>query len=124
MLILAHDPVEACGDAAFQAAHGFLGRLVLGEFAAVVEAAAVAVVPDLLQGDEVDGAVELPVSGAGQPVAGVLAAGDFDRRDAGVAGEVGLATKAGDASGLGQNTGGQDDRVPQVGDKHGHRKII
>jgi hypothetical protein len=41
-------------------------------------------------------------------VAAVLAAGDFDGGDAGVAGEVVLIREAVDAAGVGQDAGGQD----------------
>ena len=76
------------GDPAFEAAHGLAGGLALGELAAEVVVAGAARGADLDQGDEMQGVVELAVTGAGQPVPGALSAGDLDGSRSGVAGEV------------------------------------
>jgi hypothetical protein len=83
-----HDPPDVIGDPALEAAQGFAGGLALCELASEVVVAGAAWAASLDERNDVQGVVELPVTGAGQPVSGVLAAGDFEWSGAGVAGEV------------------------------------
>ena len=92
----------AFGDASFQAAARFFGGLVLGDLAPVVVAAE-AGIARLGDGGDVDGGVELAVASSGQSVGLLLAAGDVDRRGAGVAGVVLLVGEAPDVAGEGED---------------------
>jgi hypothetical protein len=65
LFVAEHDSPDVIGDPALEAAHGFPGGLALGEFAPEVVVAGAAWAADLDQGDEVQGVVELPVTGAG-----------------------------------------------------------
>ena len=78
--------VDDVGQPSFQAAQGFFVALPAGSFALVVGPAG-SVVADLGDGHGVQAAVELPVSGAGEPVADDVAGGDLDRCGSGVGGE-------------------------------------
>jgi hypothetical protein len=84
------------------------------EFAPVVAPAVGAVVPDLLQGVEGDGAVDMPVAGTGQPMPSVLPAGDLDRCDTDVAGEVRLAAEPTDRSGMASTRTARMDPTPPI----------
>lgn len=107
-----HSAVELCGNAPLEASHGFAGSVPLGQLSSVVVAAALSVVADLLQRDEVHGAVELAVARAGEPVAAVVPAGDLDRGDTGVAGEVAFGGEPVDAAGVSENSRGEDRTDP------------
>ena len=76
-----------------------------GAFALVV-AAAGTVVADLGQGHDVQGVVELAVTGAGEPVAHDVAGGHLDRRHAAEGGEGCRLPEPADRAGAGQDLGG------------------
>jgi hypothetical protein len=59
-------------------------------------------------GDSVDGAVELAVAAAVEPVTAMLAGAGFERGDAGVAGELGVAVEAFDRTDLCEQLGSAD----------------
>jgi hypothetical protein len=103
-----HDSPEVLGDPAFAAPYGLAGGLGLAELAAEVVVAGAAWGSDLDQGDEVQGVVELPVTGVRQPMSGVLSAGDLERRRAGVAGEMGRGGDARGPSGAAKQPTGDD----------------
>src|SRR5664279_3735167 len=87
-LIGEHDAPQVCGDAPLEAAQRLAAGLALIDLATEVGMPFGVGHPDLGDGDEVQGGVELAVPGTGQPVAGMFRAGDLDRSGAGVAGVV------------------------------------
>jgi len=62
----------------------------------------------LRHGDPVQGAVELPIAAAVEPVAPALARAGLERSDAGVAGELGVACEALDRADLAEQLGGAE----------------
>ena len=103
-----HDPPEVLGDPAFEAAKGFPGGLAVAKFAAEVMVAGAAWAASLDERHDVQGMVELPVTGPRQPVPGVLAASDLERSGAGVAGEVRAGGKARGPSRAAEQPAGDD----------------
>ena len=81
------------GEVALEDARRFAGCLALGDAAGDVVACR-RVVLAAVQDDGVEGAVELAVAAAAEPVADRLAARSGQGRDAGEAGEGGLGTDA------------------------------
>ena len=79
--------VHGVGDATLQRAQRFLLRLALVDLALVVGAAR-GVVTDLGDGDDVQRVVQLAVAAGVEPMPFLRSRRCFDRRDAGVAGEV------------------------------------
>jgi hypothetical protein len=69
--------VHDVGQAAFQAAHGFVVIFAFGSFPQVV-APAGGVVADLGDGHDVEAEIELAIASAGKPVAHHLAGGHLD----------------------------------------------
>ena len=65
-----HEPPDAAGDLAFEAAHGLFVGLALADLAVVVAAALAVGHADLGHRDEVQRRVELAVAAAREPVAG------------------------------------------------------
>src|SRR5215216_5534815 len=82
--------------------------LFVGELASEVVVAGAGWAADLDQGDEVQGVVELAVTGTRQLMSGVLAAGDFEGSGAGVAGEVGRGGEARGPTGAAKQPPGDD----------------
>ena len=80
--------VHDVGQAAFQAAHGFVVIFAFGSFPQVVGPAG-GIVADLGDGHDVQAEIELAIASAGKPVAHHLAGGHLDGGGAGVAGECG-----------------------------------
>ena len=85
-------PIDDVREPPLQAAQCFPVTLSGSAFPLVVRAAG-CVSTDLGNGHGVQGAVQLPVSGAGKTVADDVAGGRLDRRGAGVAGERGGRTE-------------------------------
>ena len=96
---------DAAGEVALEAADGFAGALAFGAFAGDV-VAGLGVAARAGDGDAVDGGVDLAVAAAVEPVAVGVARADRDRRDAGGAGELGLAAEALGAGDLADELGG------------------
>jgi hypothetical protein len=80
---------------------------------ALVVGLAVGVAADLGDGHDVQGAVELAVAGAAEPVADHVAGGHLDRGDAGEGGEVCGGRESAGRAGSGQH-GGRDDVTDTV----------
>jgi hypothetical protein len=80
--------VDDVGEAPLEAAQGFFAGLALSPFALVVGPPGGLAVADLGDGHHVDGVVDPPVPGSGEPVADLLAGGCVDGGGAVVAGEV------------------------------------
>jgi hypothetical protein len=80
--------VHDVGQAAFQAAHGFVVIFAFGSFPQVVGPAG-GIVADLGDGHDVEAEIELAIASAGKPVAHHLAGGHLDGGGAGVTGERG-----------------------------------
>src|SRR4051812_2641198 len=76
---------------------------------------------DLADRDQVQGAVEPTISGPGEPVAPLLAAGGLDRRRAAVAGEVVVRGEPLDRAGMPEDLRRQD--RPDAGDL-GHARAV
>ena len=74
LLVVEHARVDDIGESAFEGAHRHHRGHAAG-FASVVVGAAFGGVPQLHDGHDVQGAVDAPVAGAGQPVA-LLVAGE------------------------------------------------
>ncbi len=81
--VIEETAIDDVGEAALHAAHGLGGGLAGVDLAAVLGLAGSGRA-DLGQGDHVQRLVQLPVAGAGEPVADDAAAGGLDRRDAAV----------------------------------------
>lgn len=98
-LILVRDAGQAHAQAApnperrLRLRRAFAGSPAFGDLAEVVVASG-SRVTSLADGDDVDRGVELPITAAGEPVAGLVAAGGVDQSGAGVAGVVALVGKA------------------------------
>ena len=80
--------VHDVGQAAFQAAHGFVVIFAFGSFPQVVGPAG-GIVADLGDGHDVEAEIELAIASAGKPVAHHLAGGHLGGGGAGVTGERG-----------------------------------
>ena len=85
--------VHEVGQAAFQAAHGFVVIFAFGSFPQVIGPAG-GIVADLGEGHDVQAEIELAIAGAGKPVAHHLAGGHLDGGGAGVTGERGGRAEA------------------------------
>src|SRR5688500_16891510 len=96
---------DDAGELALQAADGFAAALAFGLFAFEVGAGGW-VDARLGDRDAVQGAVELAVAAAIEPVAAVLAGAGFEWCDAGVTGELGICLEACDRTDLAQQLGG------------------
>jgi hypothetical protein len=79
--------VDDVGEPSFQRSAGFLGGLRFSEFLQVIVAPGPGMA-DLVDRDEVNGSVELPVPSPAESVPGLVAAGGLDRGGAVEAGEV------------------------------------
>lgn len=75
------------GEASFQAPRRFAWCLPFVDLGFVVAATEAGGHADLGDGDGVEDGVELPISVTGQPVTGLLGAGDLDQCRAGVVSE-------------------------------------
>src|SRR5664279_3365661 len=106
-LIGEHDAPQVCGDAPLEAAQRLASGLALIDLATEVGMPFGVRHPDLGDGDEVQGGVELAVPGTGQPVAGMFRAGDLDRSGAGVAGVVRPGREPGRRAGTTEHPSGQ-----------------
>src|SRR5262249_59223004 len=86
LLVVEHARVDDIGESAFEGAHRHHRGHAAG-FASVVVGAAFGGVPQLHDGHDVQGAVDAPVAGAGEPVALLVAGGGIQRRGAVPGGE-------------------------------------
>ena len=96
---------DAAGEVAFEAADGFAHRLAFGGLAGEV-VVGLGVAAGARDRDPVDGSVDLAVAAAVEPVAIGLAGADGDRRQAGGAGELGVAGEAAGARDFTDELGG------------------
>jgi hypothetical protein len=103
-LVGQHSPPDVCGDAALQAAHGFVAGLAFGEIAVEEPTAGARAHADLGHGDEVQRGVQLSVAAAGEAVGDPLPAGHLDAGHAGVAGERNGAAEPGGWAGAANET--------------------
>ncbi len=83
------EPVDEAGEVALERAQALLRALAVGEVASEVLARG-RVDAGLGERDHVQGAVELAVAGAVEPVALLASRGGVQRGDAGVAGQLGV----------------------------------
>ena len=95
--------IDQVGQPPLEAPQRFLGGLALGPLPLVVEAAGRARVADLGDRHHVQGVVDPPVPGPGQPVADLLAGGGVDRGGAVIAGKSVLGGEPGHVTNLSQN---------------------
>ena len=112
LLIDQQTAVDGVRQPPFQAPQGLLGRLALGQLAPVVDLPG-AGPADLHHRHHVQGVIQHAVPGPGQPVADDLAAGGFQRRGAGVGGEVILAGEPADVADLAKEPGRQHGTDPE-----------
>jgi hypothetical protein len=94
-----------CRESAFEAAHGFVGRLAGGDFPVVV-GTSLCGVAQLDHGHHVKNPVDLAVPAPGQAVTDVVAGGGVNRGGAGPGREVALGREPGNVTDLDQQPGG------------------
>src|SRR6266542_5359187 len=99
--------VDGSCELSFEAANRLASALAFGLFAFEIGPRG-RVDASLRDRDPVQGAVELAVAAAVEPVASVLARAGFERGDAGVAGELRIGVEALDWSDLVEQLGGAD----------------
>jgi hypothetical protein len=99
--------VDGSGELSFEAADGLASALSFGLFAVEVGAGG-RVDAGLGDRDSVEGAVELAVAAAVEPVAAVFTGAGFQRRDASVVGELRIALEAFDRAYLAEQLGGAE----------------
>ena len=99
--------VDGSCELSFEAANRLASALAFGLFAFEIGPRG-RVDASLRDRDPVQGAVELAVAAAVEPVASVLARAGFERCDAGVSGKLGVCRKAFDRSDLAEQLGGAD----------------
>ena len=114
--------VDASGEVAFEAADGFKPGFGLSGFAVQVGAGG-GVAGGAGDGDDVDGAVELAVAAAVQPVAVGVAGAGGDRGGAGVTGKAGVAAESLGAGGVADDDRGGDGAAAGLGGQLGRVRV-
>jgi len=108
MFISGHGAPDVVCQASLQATSGFARRLALSDLVQVVEVAAAAGHADLGHRGGVQRRVQLPITGPGQTVAGVVGAGDLDRCGTDVVGVGARVREPAGSSGPGDEAPGDD----------------
>ena len=93
VLVREHESPNPIGQPAFQTTHGLVMGLAGYDLRVVVGPTGALAHAYLGERDDVQREVELPITTAWQTVSRVVAAGDLDRCDAGIAGERGGAAE-------------------------------